>query len=237
MPNEQTPGATDNRSGAGAAATQADAATKAAADKATADAAATKAATDAAAKEAADKAAAAAQTPEAKAAAEKAAKDAADKLAAAGAPEKYADFNAPEGATLDAEVVTAFQGVAKKLNLLQDKAQLVIDKLTPVMRARAAAATAQVKADLLSAAKADKEFGGEKLEASVATAKLAIDAYFAPSFKKFLDDTGLGNQPEIIRGLLKIAQPLKQDGHVEGSTKLGDTHDARKFYPNSQMNA
>ena len=51
-----------------------------------------------------------------------------------GAPEKYEDFKMPEGTELDAEVSTAFQGVAKELNLSQDQAQGFLDKMAPCFR-------------------------------------------------------------------------------------------------------
>ena len=55
-----------------------------------------------------------------------------------GAPEKYEEFKAPEGVALDAEVVKVYSEVAKELNLSQDKAQSVIDKLTPILAQRQA---------------------------------------------------------------------------------------------------
>ena len=153
------------------------------------------------------------------------------------APEKYEAFAAPEGVVLDAEVVTAFEGVAKEIGLPQASAQKVIDKLTPVLKARGDASIAQVKADLLAAATADKEFGGDKLAASVATARVVIDTCFTPAFGKFLNDTGLGNHPELIRGLLKIAPHIKQDTHVPAGRDPAGNDGAQKFYPNSNMNA
>ena len=241
MSNEQVAaGSTEADAAAQAAAASAAAATQTAEAKAAADAAASaaqtseakaaadKAATDAAAKAAAD---AAAQTPEAKAA-----KAAADAAAAAKstAPEKY-EFVAPEGTKLDESVVTVFSDVAKELGLPQDKAQAVIDKMAPAIKARDEAAIAQVKSDLLSAAKADKEIGGEAFDENVAIAKLAMDAYFSPDFAKFLNDTGLGNHPEMIRGLRKAGIPLKPDGWVHGSKQVV-SGDAQSFYSNSKMN-
>lgn len=175
-----------------------------------------------------------------KAVADKAAADkvVADKAAADKvAPEKYEAFAAPEGVTLDKEVVTTFEGVAKELGLPQASAQKLIDKISPVMAARQAAANTQVREEMLAASKADPEIGGEKFNASVETAKLAISTYFAPEFEKFLNDTGLGNHPEMIRGLVKAGAPLKQDGHIVGGKQPAGGGDARSFYPNSKMEA
>ena len=52
-----------------------------------------------------------------------------------GAPESY-DFKAPEGVSFDEGVIGAFSEVAKDLNLPQDAAQKVLDKMAPVIQAR-----------------------------------------------------------------------------------------------------
>lgn len=229
-------------SGADKAAADKAAADKAAADKAAADSAgADKAAAD---KAAADKLAADKSGAD-KAAADKAAADklVADKAAAdkAGvkpnAPEKYEAFVAPEGVNLDAEVTSAFEAVAKELDLPQDKAQTIITKLSPVLKARGEAATAQVRSDMLAALKGDKDIGGEKFQSTVDAAKAAIEVHFTPGFKKFLDDTGLGNHPEMARGLSKIGAKLIADGWVPANKETAKDGDARSFFPNSQMNA
>lgn len=54
-----------------------------------------------------------------------------------GAPERY-EFTAPEGSELDAAVTDAFAGVAKELNLTQEAAQKVVDKMAPLMAQRQA---------------------------------------------------------------------------------------------------
>jgi len=161
----------------------------------------------------------------------------APKVDAPGAPEKYEAFTVPEGVTLEADVVEAFTDVAKTLGLPQDKAQVVIDKMAPALKARGEAAFAQTKADLLAASNADAEIGGEKFGESVAIAKLAIDAYFAPDFAKFLNETGLGNHPEMIRGLRKAGMSLRPDGWTPGTKSTDVPKDARSFYPNSKMSA
>ena len=78
-----------------------------------------------------------------------------------GAPEKYEDFKMPEGTELDAEVGTAFQGVAKELNLSQDQAQGFLDKMAPVLQKRSAERIAEISNEWMEQSKADKEFGGQ----------------------------------------------------------------------------
>ena len=152
------------------------------------------------------------------------------------APEKYEAFAVPEGVVIDAPTMQAFEASARELGLPQDKAQALIDKVAPAMKAQGEVAFATMKTDMLAAAKADAEIGGEKFDESVATAKLAIDAYFTPTFAKFLNESGLGNHPEMIRGLRKAGLPLKQDGHIAGNKDGAPLTNAKGFYNNSSMN-
>lgn len=186
------------------------AADKAAADKAAADAAAnTPEAKAAAEKAASEKAAAdaAANTPEAKAAAEKAA---AEKAGAV--PDKY-EFTAPAGVELDADAVGEFSGLAKELKLPQAQAQRVVDVGVKMRQKAEAAFTAQmtkIHSDWIESSKADKEYGGAAFDANLATAKLALQGE-APEFVKMLNETGLGNHPEMIRHLYRIGKTRKSD--------------------------
>ena len=156
---------------------------------------------------------------------------------AAGAPEKYDAFKAPDGAALPESINDAFSEAAREVNLPQGDAQKVLDKLVPALQAGGVKATEQARADMLSAAQADPEIGGDKFGENVAIARLAIETYFTPEFKKFLDATGLGNHPEMIRGLRKAGESLKPDGWVYGDTKPNSDTGARKLYPNSNMQA
>lgn len=129
-----------------------------------------------------------------------------------------------------------FTATAKELGLPVDKAQKVLDKLVPAIAERGQAAVQKVRDDMLAAAKADKDIGGEKFDENVAVAKMAIEAYFTPAFVKFLNDSGLGNHPEMIRGLMKAGAPLKPDGWVFGGRKPDTNTGAQSFYGNSKMN-
>lgn len=213
---------------ASASAPDAAAVAKAAADKAAAaaqtpeaKAAAEKAAAD---KAAADKAAAAVQTPEAKAAADKAAADKAAADKAAAAPEKYEDFKVPAGAVIDPKVATEFKAVAKELGLSQANAQKVIDKLAPLL---AQSESSRVQTTLQSTlnkardgwvatAKADKEVGGEKFAENLATAGKAWAAFGTPELKKLLNDSGLGDHPEVIRWAFRVGSHLGPDNKFVG---------------------
>ena len=161
-----------------------------------------------------------------------------------GAPETY-EFNtkvadAPE--ELDPEVITAFGEVAKELDLPQEAAQKVIDKVAPVMQAQQAKMVEQVKIDWANDAKADQEFGGENLNANLEVAKSSLKAFGTDSLKSLLHETGFGNHPEIIRFMYKAGKAISEDSYVgnsEGAMSQGaDPKDfnsiANALYSNQQ---
>lgn len=155
-------------------------------------------------------AAAAEQTPEQKAAADAATK------AAAGAPEKYENFAAPDGAELDPAVMDEFATAARELNLPQEAAQKMIDKMAPMIAKRQAEQLQTARTDWANQAKADPEYGGAKLESSMVHAKQALTKFGTPEFTELLDQSGLGNHPEVIRFMVKAGKALAEDSIVTG---------------------
>lgn len=59
------------------------------------------------------------------------------------------------------------------------------------------------------ATKADPELGGQKLKRSLSLARYALDRFGDPEFYGFLDDSGLGNHPEIIRMFKRAGEAAK----------------------------
>ena len=152
-----------------------------------------------------------------------------------GAPEKY-EFAAPEGQQFDDTVIGAFSEVAKELNLPQDAAQKVLDKMAPVIQARQAEQIQAVRVEWAETAKVDKEFGGEHLAANLAVAKKGLDAFASPEMRKLLDDSGFGNHPEVIRTFFRAGKAISEDGFVGGRANSAQPNDARRLYAASNMN-
>lgn len=155
----------------------------------------------------------------------------------AGAPETYAAFTLPEGVTLETEVVTELQGLAKDLNLTQEQAQKLADrevKQRDAFATKQADAITAVHEQWATTSKADKEFGGDNLTANLAIAKKAMDKFAAPEMKQWLEASGLGNHPEVIRTFFRIGKAISEDSFVQGGNTPPANRDARSFYPNSQ---
>ena len=136
-----------------------------------------------------------------------------------GAPEKY-EFNdkvadAPE--VLDPEVLTAFGEVAKELDLPQEAAQKVLDKVAPVIQARQAEQVEKARVEWAEDSKSDDEFGGEPFDANLEVAKSALNAFGTDPFKQLLSESGLGNHPEVIRFMYRAGKAISEASYVGNS--------------------
>ena len=136
-----------------------------------------------------------------------------------GAPEKY-EFNdkvadAPE--VLDPNVLTAFGEVAKELDLPQEAAQKVLDKVAPVIQARQAEQVEKARIDWAEESKSDEEFGGETFNANIEVAKTALNAFGTDPFKQLRSESGLGNHPEVIRFMYRAGKAISEDSYVGNS--------------------
>ena len=154
-----------------------------------------------------------------------------EQQAAPKAPEKY-EFKAGDGQTYDAEVMGAFADAARELDLSQDDAQKVLDKVAPVMAARQAQALEAMRNEWTETSRSDKEFGGDKLPENLAVAKKAMDQFGTPELRTLLNESGLGNHPEVIRLLYRAGKAISEDASVVTggrSTPLASA--AQRMYP------
>lgn len=147
--------------------------------------------------------------------------NAGDQEAPEGAPDAY-EFTAPEGKEFDAEVITVFSEVAKELNLSQKAAQQILDKVGPVIEARQVEQVQALRQEWADTSATDKEFGGDKLAENLAIAKKALDQFGTPPLRELLEQSGLGNHPEVIRFFYKAGRAISEDRYV-GSTGAGKT--------------
>lgn len=139
-----------------------------------------------------------------------------------GAPEKY-EFQAGEGVELDNAALEQFEPIARELNLSNEQAQKMVDlygtKILPMVQQKQAEAwqaqTEQWAADV----KADKEIGGDKLTANLSAAQRALDLFGTPELKEYLNTTGLGNHPDLVKTFVKIGKAMSEDGMVDGSNQ------------------
>jgi hypothetical protein len=139
----------------------------------------------------------------------------------------------PEGMEIDGDSMSVFKQVAKDLELTQEQAQTMLEKMAPAMNARQAELMSKARDDWRQQATTDKEFGGDQLNANLAVAKKAMDAFGTPELTKLLNESGLGNHPEVIRVFYRAGKAISEDGFVSGQSTQSRVDDpAKRLFPN-----
>ncbi|SXT03221.1 Uncharacterised protein [Klebsiella pneumoniae] len=136
-----------------------------------------------------------------------------------GAPEKY-EFKPAEGQELDTAALEQFEPIARELNLTNEQAQKMVDlygtKIMPMVQKQQAEAWQAQTEEWAAPVKADKEIGGDKLTANLGVAQRALDTFGTPALKEYLNGTGLGNHPELVKAFVKVGKAMSEDGVVTG---------------------
>ncbi|AIY40182.1 Phage-associated protease [Collimonas arenae] len=137
-------------------------------------------------------------------------------------PVEYKDFALPEGIHVQPDRMNAFKEEAAKSGLSQDVAQKFVDMYAENFKQLSEApmrAWTELQNKWQAEVKADPEIGGANLDKNLATIKSGLSNLLGEGASKFyeaLNLTGAGNNPEIIRGLLKAAAPHAPASPVEG---------------------
>lgn len=142
-----------------------------------------------------------------------------DKKPVSAAPEKY-EFTAGEGQELDKKAVAAFEPIARELGLSNEQAQKIVDvygyTIMPQIAKQQEAAWQKQVTEWAETVKADKELGSVE---SIGNAQKAMDQFGTPELKQYLNDSGLGNHPELFRIFSRIGKAMSEDGFVSGSSE------------------
>lgn len=147
---------------------------------------------------------------------------------------KYA-LTMPEGVSVDTELLDALGPEFKEMGLTNAQAQKLADKFAEVQGGRVAAHAGTPEGSWSAAAyqyykengspdawpdraKADKEIGGAKWDATVSSAGRAVNQLGTPELKDYLNKSGGGNHPELIRFMSKVGAMISEDDPASGAT-------------------
>jgi hypothetical protein len=162
----------------------------------------------------------------------------------AGIPDQY-QLTAPEGLSLDPVAIELATPVFRELGLSNEQA----NKLMPVAGQFAQGLIerhqrqflGQVQAERkawLDSARNDPEIGGQQWATSIGTAAKALDALGfgkGSAFRALLDESGLGNHPEMIRAFQRVGKAIGEDGFERSSGIHHSKRDrAETLYPEDQ---
>ena len=127
---------------------------------------------------------------------------------------EYTDFNLPEGAQVDEALMSDFKAMAKEFGLSQERAQKLIDLQAKVHISAIENAMQQRQAWRQEITK-DAEFGQGNLQTTVQDARKLLDTYDdSGKVLAMLEQSGFGDNPDVIKFLAKVSRALPREDNV-----------------------
>jgi hypothetical protein len=141
-----------------------------------------------------------------------------------GAPEVYEPFVMPEGLELNSEMLERFQALAMEHDLPQAEAQKYADFGAELVQTAQQETVGQLQeqwqntlTEWVDEIRNDKEIGGEHLAENLAIARKTISTFGSDALVKTLEETGMTNNPELVRFAIKIGKALSDDSFHTGN--------------------
>jgi hypothetical protein len=143
----------------------------------------------------------------------------------------------PKDGVLEAEAVERMTAFAKANGLSNDAAQKALDHTNAELvadrakqiEANAASFQTLARETWVNEIKADKEFGGDKFDATIIDSKRAADIAFTPAEKEILNQTGWGNHPLLVKGMARLGRRMGNDTLVTGGGSGGEKPNAAQL--------
>lgn len=147
-------------------------------------------------------------------------------------PDKY-ELALPENAAIDTTALERTATTARELGLSNEAGQKMVNFLNTEVAAREEAFLTSNKpggvewtkrvSDWEGAALSDTDVGGspEKLQESVAISQRVLAEFFPTEIKEFLQESGFGSHPALLRGLAKIGRAMLEDDVTAGPANSG----------------
>ncbi|MEP3276840.1 MAG: hypothetical protein ABJN26_16055 [Stappiaceae bacterium] len=142
-------------------------------------------------------------------------------------PEAY-EVTLPEGAELDQAALERFSPAFKELNLSNEQVQKLADLRLEEQQAQAQQ-WADTRQSWVKQGEKDVEIGGDKYRHSVATAQSAIGQFADAEVVQFLEDSGLGDHPAMLRMFHRIGAAMTDDSLVTARGGMGDERPSAKL--------
>jgi len=125
----------------------------------------------------------------------------------------------PEGIEVDQELIDALGPDFHNLGLTNRQAQQLADRFIEIQGRRGKAASeawagrVQGWADEV---RRDREIGGAKWAGTVGSAQRALSRLGTPALREYLNTSGGGNHPEMIRIFAKVGSMIQEDNPPNG---------------------
>lgn len=130
-------------------------------------------------------------------------------------PEKY-ELKLPDQSPVDPKRLEAIAAEAKAANMTQEQAQSLVERehkmMTDLIQSHQDRINGWMKESI-----ADKEIGGPDINRNIELAKRLVDTFGSPLLKKQLEDSGMGQHPELLRLFVRLGKAYGEDRLVTGA--------------------
>lgn len=161
------------------------------------------------------------------------------------APESYDAWTVPEGFTLDSAISEGANPIFKEFGLTQAQGQKLVDFYIKQQQSTGDANRAAYQAVVegwRDATMKDPEMGSkiQEIQTAIGRAKNLLSPAERTALDTVMNNTGLGNHPDVVRALWKISQRVTEGTHVTGGGpsvegqggKTAKPTMAQSMYPN-----
>lgn len=140
-------------------------------------------------------------------------------------PVAFTDFSFPEGITIDPGAMAEFSELAKADGLSQESAQKYVDLQTKLVQGHTDSMVAtleQTSETWKQEVLANDLFKGDAGAENLKVASEAIKKLGGEKFSEYLETTGLGNHPEMVKLGFEISKLINEDTLVNSGSPGGN---------------
>jgi len=142
----------------------------------------------------------------------------------------------PEGVEVDEELFASVKEIGEKHKVPAEAMQELIDAYANKVTGadvKIKEQWADVEQGWKDTANSDKEIGGDNYDLKVEKAKRAISVFGTPELKEALEQTRMGNHPELIRVFSRIGEKITEEGNFDRGSGAGQRSRGDVLFDNS----
>ena len=149
------------------------------------------------------------------------------------------DLKIPENSNLSDEQVEDIKAFAKENELSNEVTQAILDRENKAVSSyieNSEKESNQIIENWEKEVKSDKELGGDNLKQTVENSRRAVEQFGSESFSKLLNESGYGNNPDVIRFLNAIGEKMADDKFIQPGAKPAAERSMAEIFYGKQEN-
>lgn len=156
-------------------------------------------------------------------------------------PEIKYELKPSENSLLDQAKIDEVIAYAKANGLTNEQAQGLLNKEETLLKSFAdaqaeaqAEALAKASEEWKQQAMTDKEIGGPEFNKNVELAHRALKQFGNETLSKYLNESGLGNHPDVVRMFMRIGKAMSEDKIISSNAHGGQAKSLEEVFYGKQ---